>query len=184
MDPVLNEASQKIHATLDHLKFELSSIRAGRANPSSIENVSVKAYGGMMKLLEVGTINAPQPSLLTVTLWDAGIVNDVVKSLQEANLGLNPSFEGTTIRLPIPPLTAERREELIKMVHQKQEETKISIRQVRQEMRDLWMKAQHGGEISEDEFERRSRILQDLVDKAVAQVDEMGKIKETELTQI
>ncbi len=184
MDPVLTEANQKLHSALEHLKLELSSIRAGRANPASIENVPVKAYGEVLKLQEVGTISAPQPSLLTVTVWDAGVVNEIVKSIQEANLGFNPSFEGQTIRLPIPPLTAERRTEMIKQVHQRQETTKISLRQIRQEIRDGWLKLQHNGEYSEDEFERRTRVLQDLIDHFVAQVEELGKTKETELQQI
>lgn len=184
MDPVLTEANQKLHSALEHLKLELSSIRAGRANPASIENIPVKVYGETMKLMEVGTISAPQPSLLTVQIWDAGVVNEVVKSIQEANLGLNPSFEGQTIRLPIPPLTAERRVEMIRQVHQKQEATKISIRQIRQEIRDGWLKLQHLGEYGEDEFERRTRVLQDLIDRYVAQIDELGKVKEEELQQI
>ena len=125
MDNVLNEANQKIEAALEHLKMELSSVRAGRANPSLIENVSIDAYGGRMKLNEVGNISAPQPSLLTVQVWDASILQNVIKGIQEANLGLNPSNEGTLIRLSIPPLTEERRQELVKLLHTKLEEAKV-----------------------------------------------------------
>src|SRR3989338_6659586 len=119
MDPVLTDANQKIEAALHHFKMEIAGIRAGRANPALVENVQVSVYGSMMKLNEVGNISAPQPSLLTVQVWDASILDNVIKAIQEANLGLNPSNEGGLIRLPIPPLTAERREEFIRIVHQK-----------------------------------------------------------------
>src|SRR5687768_11884510 len=131
MDPVLTETLQKIDSALEHLKMEMSGIRAGRANPSLIENVTVEAYGARMKLNEVGTITAPQPSLLTVQVWDASLLNSVVKGIQEANLGLNPSNDGQTIRLPIPPLTEERRQEFIKLLHTKLEAAKIELRQIR-----------------------------------------------------
>lgn len=182
MEPVLTEANQRTKNALDHLKMELTSIRAGRASPASIENIPVEAYGAKMKLMEVGTIAAPQPSLLTVSVWDASIVEKVVKSLQEANLGLNPSFEGQTIRLPIPPLTEERRHEYIKLVHQKMEHSKISMRQIRQDIRESWQRDQEAGQFGEDEFDRRSRILQELIDKGIREIEEIGSVKEQELS--
>lgn len=185
MDPVLNEVSQRIQSALAHLKRDLSAIRAGRANPTLIEEIPVNVYGSRMKLVELGTISAaPQPNLLTVQIWDASVVQDVVKALQEANLGLNPSFEGQMIRLQIPPLTAERREEFIKLAHSKMEEARIEIRQIRQEIREGWEKQQEEGEFGEDEFRRREKILQDLIDKTTSQIEEMGKEKEEELVQI
>lgn len=184
MDPVLTEANQKIQDALDHLKREFSAIRAGRANPSLIEEIPVNAYGARMKLVELGTIGVPQPSLLTVQVWDAGVVNDVLKALQEANLGITPSAEGQVIRLPIPPLTAERREEFIKLARIKMEEAKISLRQTRHETRESWEKAKVSGEIREDEFERRSKLLQELIDKTSGQIDELGKAKTEELSQL
>ncbi|MDO8498182.1 MAG: ribosome recycling factor [bacterium] len=184
MDPVLTETNQRIQAALAHFKQELSTIRAGRANPTLIENVPVTAYGAKMKLVEVGTISAPQPTLLTVQVWDVSLVRDVIKALQEANLGLNPAAEGQVIRLPIPPLTAERREEFIKLAHQKMEQGRVEIRQIRQDIREGWEKSQEGGEFGEDEFERRSKLLQGLVDKAVTEIEELGKTKEEELSQV
>lgn len=184
MDPVLTEVSQRIQKALEYLKGELSSIRAGRANPSLIENIPVTAYGTKMKLMEVSTISAPLPSLLTVQVWDAGLIGDIVKALQEANLGLNPSFEGQLIRLAIPPLNAERREEFIKLAHTKMEEARIEIRQIRQDIREGWEKVQETGEFGEDEFNRRSKLLQELVDQTGETIEEIGKRKETELTQV
>lgn len=184
MDPVLLEPNAKIDAVLHHFKVEISSIRAGRANPALVENVTVNVYGTNMKLNEVGNISAPQPSLLTVQVWDATILDKVIKSIQEANLGLNPSNEGTLIRLPIPALTAERREEFIKILHQKQEEASVSIRQIRHDFRNSWKKESDDGRFGEDEFFRREKILQELVDKKIAEIESLGKSKEEELIQI
>ena len=184
MDPVLIKAHQRIQSALEHLKVELSSIRAGRANPSLIENVPVSAYGGTMKLLEVGTISTPQPNLLTVQIWDVSILQDVIKSIQEANLGLNPSNDGTLIRLPIPQLTEERRVEYIKLSHQKMEGVRIEVRQIRQDIREGWSQEMESNVFGEDEFDRRSKILQELIDRSIGTIDELGKQKEAELIQI
>lgn len=184
MDPNLAPVSEKLDSALHHLKMEVSGIRAGRANPGLVENVIVDAYGSKMKLNEVGNISAPQPTLLTVQVWDASILESVIKAIQEANLGLNPSNEGTLIRLPIPPLTAERREEFIKLLHQKTEDTKVGIRQIRQDFRNEWKKEEEDGKFGEDEFFRREKLLQELVDKKITEVDEVVKTKEEELTQI
>ncbi len=184
MDPVLSDPNTKIEAAIHHFKVEIAGIRAGRANPALIENILVEAYGGKMKLNEVGNIAAPQPSLLTVTVWDVSILNNVIKGIQEANIGLNPSNDGTLIRLAIPPLTAERREEFIKLLHQKMEEAHVSVRQIRHDFRNDWKKESDGGQFGEDEFFRREKILQELVDKKIAEVEQIGKAKEEELTQI
>jgi len=181
MDPVLNDVNTKIDAVLHHFKVEIAGIRAGRANPALIENIPVSVYGSNMKLMEVGNISVPQPTLLTIQVWDASILDKVIKAIQQANLGLNPSNEGTLIRLPIPPLTAERREEFIKLLHQKKEEAHVSIRQIRHDFRNEWKKESDAGQFGEDEFFRREKILQELV---VAEIEELGRSKEEELTQI
>jgi len=184
MDPVLIEPNQKIEAVIHHFKVEIAGIRAGRANPALIENIPVNVYGSNMKLSEVGNISAPQPTLLTVQVWDVTILDKVIKSIQEANLGLNPSNEGNLIRLPIPPLTAERREEFIKLLHQKIEESNVSIRQIRHDFRNQWKKESDEGQYGEDEFFRREKILQELVDKKIKEIEAIGKAKEEELIQI
>lgn len=184
MDPVLTPVSEKIEQALHHFKMEIAGIRAGRANPALVENVLVDAYGGKMKLIEVGNISAPQPSLLTVQVWDASILQNVIKAIQEANLGLNPSNEGTLIRLPIPPLTSERREEFIKLLHQKMEDARVQVRQIRHDFRNDWKKQSDEGQFGEDEFFRREKILQEMVDKKMIEVEELGKAKSEELTQL
>lgn len=184
MDPELLEFATNIQNALDHLKKELSSIRAGRANPSLLEEIPINAYGAQMKLMEVGTISTPQFSLLTVQVWDPGLVKDVEKAIMSAGLGLNPSTEGQTVRVPIPPLTGERRIEFVKIAHTKGEEARIGIRQHRQEQKDAWVQAKTAGEIGEDELFRREKLMQDIVEKANSEVDSLIKQKEADLMQV
>jgi ribosome recycling factor len=184
MDPVLQEASQKIDQALLHLQRELSTIRAGKANPSLLEEIPVQAYGARMKLMEVGTITAPQNSLLTVTVWDASLTKEVEKAILEAQLGLNPSTDGNTVRVPIPALTEERREEFAKIARTKGEEAKVEIRQIRQAQREDFTQDKDSKAIGEDEFDRLSKQLQDLIDKAMSQVDDQVQKKEEELKEI
>lgn len=181
---MLTDPNTKIEAVLHHFKMEMAGIRAGRANPALIENIPVEAYGGRMKLIEVGNISAPQPTLLTVQVWDSSILQNVIKAIQESNLGLNPSNESNLIRLPIPPLTTERREEFIKLLHQKMEEAKVSIRQIRHDFRHLWKDEQDSGQFGEDEFFRREKLLQELIDKKMLEVEGLGKAKAEELTKV
>lgn len=184
MDPELVEFATNIQNALDHLKKELAAVRAGRANPSLLEELQVNAYGAQMKLMEVGTISAPQPSLLTVQVWDPALVKDIEKSILNANLGLNPSTEGQTVRVPIPPLTEERRREFVKVAHIKGEEAKISIRQHRQDQKEEWVQEKNAGTIGEDELMRCEKLMQDLVEKANLEVETLVKQKEEDLMQV
>ena len=184
MEQFLQEANNKIQSALDHFKQDLSSIRAGRANPALVENIPVSVYGSIMKLVELGTISAPQHSLLVISIWDASIIKDVEKALMEANLGMNPAVDGQTIRLQIPPLTEERRTEFAKLAQQKGEEAKVSVRQIRQDERSPWMKQKDAGEIGEDELYRREKLLQEFIDRTIVNVDELVKSKQEELQQI
>lgn len=184
MDPELISFATKIQDSLDHLKKELSSIRAGRANPSLLEEIPINAYGAQMKLMEVGTITTPQFSLLTVQVWDPGLVKDVEKAIMTAGLGLNPSTEGQTVRVPIPPLTEERRREFVKIARVKGEEAKISIRQHRQEQKDEWVAEKTAGTIGEDELLRCEKLMQEVVEKANTEVETLVKQKEADLMQV
>lgn len=184
MDQSLQDTKQRLQDALTHLQKDLSGIRAGRANPSLIEEIPVEAYGARMKMMEVGTIAAPQPAMLTIQVWDQSVVRAVEKAIMEANLGLNPSVDGQIVRLSFPPLTQERREEFVKMAHQKGEAGRIAIRQIRTEMRDDWKKQEEAGDIGEDDFHRLEKLLQEQVDRANAQVDDMVKAKQEELLEI
>lgn len=184
MDASIADANQKIQHALEHLRKELSGIRAGRANPQLLEEIPVQAYGTTMKMMEVGTIAAPQPTMLTVTAWDGSVIKDIEKAIREANLGLNPAVDGTTIRVPIPPLTEERRQEFTKIARSKGEDCKVEIRRIRQDQRSDWDKDEDDGNIGEDEHKRLEKLLQDLIDKSTGMVDEMVKQKEQELMQV
>lgn len=184
MDPVLTDTNIKVQNALTHFQRELATVRAGRANPSLLEEIPVTAYGSGMKLMEVGTISAPQPTLLTVQVWDASIVKDVEKAIMDAKLGLSTSSEGNVVRVPIPPLSEERREEFAKLARAKGEECKVEIRRVRGETRDDWKRQEISGEVGEDEFHRREKLLQDLVDRTSAEIDQLVKAKEEELRQV
>lgn len=184
MEPFLEEPNQKIQNALTHLQQEFAGIRAGRANPALIENIIVNAYGVQMKLMEVGTISTPQPSLLHISVWDPAVVKDVEKAIFEANIGINPSIDGQNVRLPIPPLTEERRQEFVKLAHIKGEEARVGIRQIRQEERAKWEKESKDGNYGEDELIRREKILQEIVDKSSGEIDELIKAKEEQLSQI
>lgn len=184
MDSVLTDVNQKIQNALDHLKKELASIRAGRANPTLLEEIPVQAYGAKMKLVELGTISAPQPTLLIIQVWDPSITRDVEKAIFEANLGLTPSIDGQLVRVPIPPLSEERREEFVKISHQKGEQARVEIRQIRAHQREDWERQKESGEIGEDETFRRDKILQELIDKSMDTVDQQVKDKEEELRQV
>ena len=181
MDVALTEANQKIEDALHYFKMEMAGIRAGRANPSLIENIPVDVYGGRMKLIELGNISAPQPSLLTVQIWDVSILQNVIKAIQSAGIGLNPSNEGTLIRLPIPALTAERREEFIKLLHQKMEESRIKIRQIREDVLRKVQSEVKAKTAREDDLFRAKEELQKITDDLNKKIDDMTKKKEQEL---
>lgn len=184
MDPKLTDTNHKIQDTVERFKKELAGIRAGRANPALLEEVPMLAYGARMKLMEVGTISAPQPTLLTVQVWDAGLVADVQKAIQEANLGFTTSSDGNIVRVPIPPLSEERRGEFVKLARQKGEEAKVEVRRIRGEKRDELKSEQELGEMGEDEFFRLEKHLQDLIDTSGQQIDDLVKRKEEELRQV
>lgn len=184
MEEFLVEANNRIDKALAHLRRELATIRAGRANPSLIEEIPVMAYGTKMKLMEVGTITSPQPTLLTVQVWDASLVQDVQKAIMEANIGLNPSVDGQTVRLPIPSLNEERRQEFVKMAHQRAEEARVEVRQIRQDARSQYESEQKNGDYGEDEQERREKLLQHLIDQATGTIEELVKEKEADLMTV
>ena len=160
------------------------SLRTGRASTSILEPVTVDAYGSPMPLNQVGTVNAPEPRLLTVQVWDKSLVKAVDKAIREAGLGLNPQTEGQTIRLPMPELTQERRKELTKVAHKYSEAAKVSVRNVRRDGMEGLKKAEKKGEITEDEHRRLSEEVQKKTDEHVKKIDEMLAQKEQEIMKV
>lgn len=192
MDEILLKIKEKTAKVLEALKMDLAGIRTGRANPSLIENVKVEVYGQLMTLKEVGMISAPDPKMLTVQPWDANNAQPILKGIRDSGLGLNPAEDSGVIRVPLPQITQERRNELIKLVSTKAEEKRVQIRNIRREVIDQIDKDKQSlrsGElkkatIGEDEVKRIKDQIQKAVDTVMAEVDSVSKTKEAELLEI
>lgn len=183
MDPnFIPTISQNMRKALEILASDIATIRTGKASPSLVENISVSVYNGAskLKIMEVATVNATDPQTLVLTPFDASIIEEIRKGILEAGAGLNPSSDGQVLRISIPPLSEERRQELIHMMRQKLENGKIMVRQIRHEaMNDI-----KKGDFPEDETSRLEKEVQNETDKLIAEIDNMGKKKEEELLQI
>jgi len=166
------------------LKEEFATLRTGRASASLLDQVHVEAYGASMPLNQVGSVNVPEPRSITVAVWDKGLVVSVEKAIRNAGLGLNPVVEGQNLRIPIPPLTEERRKELVKVAGKYAEQQRVAVRNIRRDANDDLKKAEHDGTISEDEHRRMHAEVQKITDESVHRVDEALKTKEQEIMQV
>ncbi len=186
MDQLIQDARLKTNKILDVLKTDLSTVRTGRAAPSLIENIIINAYGGTqrLKVMELATIGSSDPQTLIVTPFDGSIIGEIQKGIAEANIGLNPVVDGQVIRISIPRLSEERRQELIHLMKQKLENGKIMMRQVRHEAMLEIKKQENDKLISEDETGRMEKEVQKLTDELMEEIEGMGKKKEEELMQI
>lgn len=183
-EEVLLTADEKMDGAVQALRRELNGVRTGRAHPSLIETLPVDYYGTSTPLKQLGTINAPEARLLTVQVWDRSAVQAVVKAFQTSDLGLNPAIDGQLLRLPIPALTEQRRKEFVKMVHNKAEEARVAVRNVRRHAHDELRKIEKDHLISEDDLKRHEEELQKITDQHVATIDAEGKKKEAELLEV
>lgn len=183
---IVSEAKQKIQKVLEVLRTDLGTVRTGRATPALVENIVINAYGGSQKLkvMELATINVSDPHTLTILPFDQSIIGEIQKGILETNVGLTPSIYENIIRISIPPLSEERRQELIHLMKQKLENGRIMIRQVRHEAMNEIKKQYNNKTISEDDMVRLEKELQREVDTAIGQIEEIGKRKEEELLQI
>ncbi|MBI2049392.1 ribosome recycling factor [Candidatus Roizmanbacteria bacterium] len=186
MDQIVVEASQKMRKALGVLASDLATVRTGRATPVLVENVVVSVYGGTQRLRikELATIAASDPQTLVLSPFDTSVISEIQKGIMEANIGLTPSTDGNIIRISIPPLSQERRVELIKLVKQKLENGRIAIRSIRQDSRNTVRKKHIDKELSEEEMYRLEKEIQKVTDEIMLQVDEIGRRKEKELMQI
>lgn len=180
---VLHNAEEKMKKTLESVTREFSEIRTGRASPSLVEGLHVDYYGTPTLLKQLASISVPDPHLITIQPWDKAAIPEIEKAINKSNLGLNPSVAGTLVRLPIPPLSKERREELVKVVHKMCEEGRVSLRTVRREAKELLEKLEKDKAITEDDKFRGTEDLQKVVDKYIAKVDELLKSKEKEVLE-
>ena len=182
INDLLSEAEQKMQAAVDHVASEISTVRTGRANPQLLHRIHVEYYGSPTPLQQLASISVPEPRLLVVQPFDKGTVNDIEKAIQSADLGLNPTNDGNVIRIAFPPLTEERRKELIKVVRHMAEEGKVSVRNVRRASKTD-MEALHG-EISDDDIHRGEDELQKLTDRFTERIDQILGNKEDELLEV
>jgi ribosome recycling factor len=179
---LLAEAELKMDAAADHVANEFSTVRTGRANPQLLHRITVDYYGTPTPLQQLASIAVPEPRLLVVQPFDKSTVSDIEWSIQNADLGLNPSNDGNVIRIAFPTLTEERRKELIKVVHRMAEDGRVSVRNIRRHSKTD-MEALHG-EISDDDIRRGEDDLQDLTDKWVEKIDTLMGNKEEELLEV
>ncbi len=166
------------------LKDEFSSLRTGRASAGLLDQVVVDAYGTKSPITQVAAVSVPEPRMITVSVWDKAVVVSVEKAIRNAGLGLNPVVEGQNLRIPIPPLTEERRRELAKLAGKYAEQQKIAVRNVRRDAMDDLKKAEKDGTINQDEHKRLEVEVQKVTDEAVKRVDEVLKTKEHEIMQV
>ncbi len=178
------DIGRRMDGAVDVLKTEFAGLRTGRASPGLLENVDVDAYGSTMPMVQVGTIGVPEARMLTVQVWDKSLVKAVEKAILESGLGLNPSADGQLVRVPIPALTEERRQELVKVAHKYAEDARVAVRNVRRHAMDDLKKAEKDGEISQDFQHDWSDEVQVLTDEYVTKIDETLETKEQEIMQV
>ena len=183
-EQVLSEVDTMMDRTLEAFKRDLNQLRTGRATPALIENVPVDYYGSATPLKQIASIAAPDPRAIQVTPWDKGSLREIEKGLMKSDLGLNPSNDGAIITVPIPPLTNDRRQEMVKLLKKKVEDGKVSLRNVRRDGLDTLRKLEKDKAISQDENRRAQEQLQKVTDGHSKQIDETGSAKEAEIRQV
>ena len=176
----LDQTKHKMEGAVDALRKEFSGLRTGRASVNLLDNIHVDAYGSMMPLNQVGNVNVPEPRLITVQVWDSGLVKNVEKAIRDGGLGLNPQPDGQLIRVPLPELSAERRQELVKIAGKYTEAARVAVRNVRRDAMDAVKKEK----LSEDETKTTNDKIQKLTDEYIKKIDDSFAAKEKEITQI
>jgi ribosome recycling factor len=184
IDPIMRDAESKMAKSLEHFSGELASIRTGRANPALIDKIMVPYYGTPTPLNQLAQINVPEPRLLVVQVYDKSQIGAVEKALRTSEQGLNPASDGQVIRVPIPPLTEERRREYVKLVRQKAEEARVAIRNVRRDEIHRVDQMEKQGEIAEDDGKRAHARLQKITEAQIEKVDALAARKETEVMEV
>jgi ribosome recycling factor len=183
-DALLKDIRRRMDGALEALRKEFGGLRTGRASTSLLEPITVDAYGSSVPLNQVANINVPEPRLITVNVWDRGMVKAVDKAIREAGLGLNPQTEGQTIRVPIPDLNEERRRELTRVAAKYAEAARIAVRNVRRDGIEASRKQEKDGDISQDEQKKLERDIQHLTDDHIKRVDETLSQKDKEILQV
>lgn len=180
----LQDVKRRMTGAIQALKNDLASLRTGRASPNILDPVEIDAYGAKMPLAQVATVSVPEPRLLSVQVWDRGMVQMVEKAIRESSLGLNPQTEGQTIRVPIPELSTDRRKELTKVAHQYAEKAKVAVRNVRRDGMELLKRLEKEAHMSEDEHRQHADEVQKATDQVIKDIDEALQHKDAEIMQV
>ena len=178
-----NSINVRMAKSLDSFKKDLSGLRVGRASSSMLDPINVNAYGSVLPLSQVGTVSVPEARMLTVSIWDNSLISFAEKAIRESALGLNPMIEGNMIRIAVPPLSEERRIEIVKVASKYAENAKISIRNIRRELIEDIRKLQKNGDISEDQKHGDELKIQDIIDLNIKHIDEILSVKEKEILE-
>jgi ribosome recycling factor len=184
IDDIMLEAEIKMDKAIEAAREELAGIRSGRATPGLLQRITIDYYGAPTPLQQLASISAPEPRLLVVSPYDRNSMAGIEKAIRNSDLGVNPNNDGQVIRLSFPPLTEERRKQLVKIVRSRAEEARVGIRNVRRHAKDGLSQLEKGGEISQDDERRAEHELQQLTDRHVAEVDSMLQHKEQELLEV
>lgn len=184
LDDIFAEAKERMGKAITALKSDLNSVRAGRANPSLLDRLTVEYYGAMTPIKQMANISAPEPRLLVIQPWDKSVIGEVEKAILKSDLGLTPNNDGNLIRLAIPQLTEERRAELVRVVRKKAEEGRVAIRNIRREANDMVKELGREGEVSEDDERWGLEEVQKLTNQFIKQVDEALTAKEAEIMEV
>jgi ribosome recycling factor len=184
VDERLKDAKRRMEGAVSALTTEFASVRTGRASTSLLDRVTVDAYGTRTPLNQLATIHAPEARLITVQPYDRSIMTAVEKAIMESDLGLTPSNDGQTIRLPVPQLTEERRKEMVRLVHKMAEEGRVAVRNVRRDVLNEMKRAEKEGELSRDELSRAQDEVQKLTDAEVKSIDDLMARKEAEILEV
>ena len=178
------EVEQKMEKRIDGLVSEFKTIRAGRANASVLDKVAIDYYGTMTPIQQVGSISSPEPRMLVIQPWDASVLGEIEKAINKSELGIAPQNDGKVIRLNFPPLTEERRRELVKTVKKYAEEAKVQIRNARRDGIEAYKKQKKDGEITEDDLKTIEKDIQTMTDKYIKEIDDITAEKEKDITEI
>ncbi|WP_293906948.1 ribosome recycling factor [Phenylobacterium sp.] len=182
--PVLSKYKERMDKSVGALMDEFASLRTGRANAGLLDQIRVDAYGSSVPINQVGAVSVPEPRMITVSVWDRALVISVEKAIRSSDLGLNPVVDGTTLRLPIPPLTEERRKDLAKLAGKYAEQQRVAVRNIRRDANEDCRRAKKDGVIGEDEEKRMETEVQKITDEAIRRVDEALKTKEQEIMHV
>jgi ribosome recycling factor len=180
----LKDLERRMRGAIDTLKKEFQGLRTGRASVHLLDAVVVNVYGQRLPINQVGTVSTPDARTISVQVWDKGQIGAVERAIREANLGLNPVTDGALIRLPIPALNAERRQELVKVAHKYAESARVAVRNVRRDGMELLKKLDKDSQMSQDDHHKNSAKVQELTDKLVKEIDQSLAAKETEIKQV